>query len=274
MPGDKSNMSSQLLTTQNKRRKSGFTLIEVIVAMGIFTTVSLIAVNLFVTVSGVQKRIASTQRIQEDMRYVIEAVAQQIRLGSINYYYYMDPNLNGILLNGNACTAGVDCAIDLYPDPAASSVTTLALIDQSGSYIYFSLRSNTLQYCKKTTKLDPCGPGDWLNITPSQVSITGLRFIITPSADPFVDPGAVYTCHLPDLSCDAVSGTYQWKSYRCSGDNSPCKYYSDGGNLQPKVRIIMRSQGAVGQPRDQGKLSLETIVSTRQIMSGVINKNY
>ena len=228
------------------------TLMELIVAAGIFTTVTFIAVNLFVTASGVQKRIASTQRIQEDMRYVVEAIAQQVRLGSIDYAYYQDPNVD----------ANYADAVDLHPS-AASRPSTLALLDQSGTnFVLFSLDVDKLKYCSRPDRTSACA---WLDITPEQVSITRLEFMIMPSADPFANPSS-----LACLTVNPCAG--QCQSYRW--DNTRCEYYSDGHNFQPKVRIVMEARGSIGQPREQGNLSLETIVSTRQVQVNVINTNY
>lgn len=254
-------------------QRNGFTVIEMIVAAGIFTSAVLIAVSLFVSVSGVQKRIASTQRIQEDMRYVTEAVAQQIRLGSIHYYYYLDPNLDGSIFVGGP---GGTESIDLYPT-AAENVTTLALINQSGEYIYFDHEvvggRGILRYCQLSTEADPA-TCQWIDVTPTEVDITSMRFVITPSADPFYDPMANRAC-TTDAECLATGGPgpkpYSWESYRCDTAASRCEYFTDGGNFQPKVRIIMEAKGSVGTPKQQGHLSLETMVSTRSVEFSVLN---
>ncbi|HCJ52803.1 MAG: hypothetical protein A2898_00085 [Candidatus Kerfeldbacteria bacterium RIFCSPLOWO2_01_FULL_48_11] len=252
-----------------KNDRRGFTLLEAIVAMGIFSAAVLMAVNLFVLVSGVQRRIASNQRIQDDMRQMVESIAQNIRLGSVHYAYYRDPNLDGALC------AGPGCFIDLYPD--AAPVTTLALIDQNGTYIYIDYEitggRGTLRYCYTDSPVDPFTSGNCTNITPSQIDIKDVQFVITPSADPFFDPEYPGTCG-PSLSCNIVSnGTYQWGSHRCAGSGDPCLYYTDGGQYQPKVRMVIDVRGTSGKPREQGHLSLETIVSTRQVNFEVLNKH-
>lgn len=270
-----------LSTKQNvKSKTSGFTLIESLVALGIFTSVILIAVTIFVTVSGVQRRVASNQRIQDDMRQVFEAVAQQVRLGSVHYMYYMDPNLDGAV-----CSGGLpgQCFIDLHPT-AASPVTRLALIDQAGDFIYFNHDTSgprgILQYCKIPIDCVPgatCNPSTnctWLDITPSEVDITTLNFMIMPSADPFAGQAAGYNCGAT-LSCDAAfagSPPYHYGSHRCPlGFGTPCVYYTDGGNYQPKVRIVVEARGTSGKVKEQGHIQLETIISTRSIEAQVLN---
>ncbi|MFH1236747.1 MAG: prepilin-type N-terminal cleavage/methylation domain-containing protein, partial [Parcubacteria group bacterium] len=250
---------------------SGFTLLEAIVAMGIFSAATLMAVNLFVLVSGVQRRIASNQRIQDDMRQMVESIAQKVRLGTIHYTYYMDPDLDGV-------ETGDGNFIDLYPT-ADTPVTTLALIDQNGQYVYIDHEVGAdgrgiFRYCQLGDPIDPfagtnCG---WRNITPTQVDIEDVQFLITPSADPFLDIETSENCD-GSSSCDIASGGYQWGSHRCAAAGDPCLYYTDGGQYQPKIRMIVDVRGVSGKPREQGHLSLETIISTRQVNFEVLNKN-
>lgn len=252
-------------TTHHPR---GFTLIEVIVALGIFSTVTLIAINIFVTVTGVQKRVASTQKVQEDVRYIVEAMAQQIRLGSINYAWYANPDWD----------IGTGDALDLYPTSTPPS--TLAVIDQDGAYIYFKLDTSDpdihkVVFCKKSppTQTDACAGDDWINITPTQITVESLKFVITPSADPFplTTPTAVDCTAQGDADCLAQGPAYT--SYRCL-DSTTCRYYADGDNFQPKVRIIMSSRGVAGQALEEGFISVQTTVSTRTVENSVTNPYY
>ncbi|MFC1687770.1 type II secretion system protein J [Patescibacteria group bacterium] len=258
-----------IYSRRNRSKEKGFTLIEALVALGIFSTVILITVTIFVTVTGVQRRVASNQKIQDDMRQVFEAVAQQVRLGTIHYNYYSDPDLNG---NYNPFTA-----IDLYPT-ATDLVTTLALINQNGEYVYFDHDSTggrgILRYCKLPDASNPA-TCTWLDITPSQVDISHIQFLISPSADPFYDPMQKVNC-VVDADCVTTNGSYVWTSYRCDPTfvpNGRCEYYTDGGNYQPKVRIVIEARGISGKVSEQGHIQLETIISTRSVESKVLNDN-
>jgi len=222
---------------------SGFTLIEMIIALSIFVLIVLIVGNIFVVINHSQRRVANMQKLQDDVRYSVEAMAQEIRLGRINYDYYVGES------------------IDLHP---ASAITEypLAVINQSGEFIYYRKNVNNLEYCKNDI---PAECTDWQVVTPRGVTVEELRFIITPSADPFTDSSGL-VC----LSVNPCSG--QCSSYRWDGGR--CEYFSDGGNFQPKVRIIMKSEGTGDYISGGIRIVMQTAVSSRLINSKVQNLFY
>jgi len=239
----------------NKLKKiksgAGFTLIEMIVVVGIFTTVVLIALNLYLTIANIQKRVLSLQKIQEDIRFAVESMAQQIRLSKINYSYY------------------VAKPIGLYP--GAATVDTLALLNQTGDKVFFRLNNNKLEYQScPSTDTDPatiCDETDypWQDVTPAEVKIKNLEFFITPSADPFSMPAGVLN-DCPNTACPA--------GYQCDVNINKCQYFTDGGNFQPKVRIIMATEGVSTQQKERASINIQTTVTSRIAESTVVNDNF
>ena len=67
--------------TKNK----GFTLVEVLVAMGIFAMVSVIISSISLNVNNLQQNTANYQRLQNDGRYMIEKLAREIRARELIY---------------------------------------------------------------------------------------------------------------------------------------------------------------------------------------------
>ncbi|MBI5765715.1 prepilin-type N-terminal cleavage/methylation domain-containing protein [Candidatus Falkowbacteria bacterium] len=65
--------------------KSGFTLVEVLVAMGIFAVVSVIISSISLNVNNLQQNTANYQRLQNDGRYIIEKLAREIRGREVRY---------------------------------------------------------------------------------------------------------------------------------------------------------------------------------------------
>lgn len=57
----------------------GFTLMEVVIAIGIFSIVSLVVSSIFMNVNNLQRTTANYQRLQNDGRYMIEKMAREIR---------------------------------------------------------------------------------------------------------------------------------------------------------------------------------------------------
>jgi len=229
--------------------KKAFTLIETLITLALFSVVALIATNIYVSVTYVQTRVASLQKIQEDIRYVMESMAQSVRLGIINYDYYIDPDGNG----------NYDDTINLLDQP-----DILALRDQTGDYNFYRKSGDLLQFCTGT--LSDCGStsNNWQDITPKGVKVDDLSFVITPSADPFTSLASTPTCL---GSCSA-----QYLSYNCV--SGQCQYETDGHKFQPKVKIILKTESSGERIAEKASMLLQTIVSTRIPQFEVKNLNY
>ena len=62
-------------------KESGLTLIELIVAIGIFGLVVTMTVNIFVVALVSQRRIISLRNIEDNARFALESMAREIRTG-------------------------------------------------------------------------------------------------------------------------------------------------------------------------------------------------
>ncbi|MFH0856366.1 MAG: type II secretion system protein [bacterium] len=71
-----------------KNNESGFTLMELIVVLGVFTISTLMITEIFMIFNRSQRKILERQRLQNDINYTVEMMARSIRLGSINYVNY------------------------------------------------------------------------------------------------------------------------------------------------------------------------------------------
>jgi len=68
--------------TGNKQTK-GFTLVELIVGVAIFSLVILIAVSLLTTALRVQRKSIAIQNVQDNSRYLMGFIAKEIRMSEI-----------------------------------------------------------------------------------------------------------------------------------------------------------------------------------------------
>lgn len=244
---------------RNKYR-NGFTLIEMIIAISIFSLTVLVATNIYVLVNNTQRKTLAAQKVMGDIRYIFEAMSQEVRLGKIDYAYYQDPNGDGNYAD----------AIDLHPQ-AASHPTVLALTNQVNQKVFYRYSGTGIQYCELVAAGDcdlAIGPG-WQNVTPAGVEVQNLEFAISPSADPFTERDPVSCSVGGNSDCQAAGEL----SYRC-GAGSVCRYFSDGNNFQPKVLITMRSRAASATIAEQSRITMQTTVSTRQITGQAQNLNY
>ncbi len=141
--------------------KKGFTLIETVIVLGIFSIATTYAISIFIQSNTVQKRTANIQRSTSDARYVLEVMAREFRMGTVDYDYY----------DGGSIPVPVD---------------TLALRDENNSPVIFKKMNSSgreaIQVCYDS---EECVSGQWLDITPSTVKVDRLAFYISPNEDPF-----------------------------------------------------------------------------------------
>lgn len=64
-------------------RDSGFTLVELVVAMGVFATVVTAVSSIFVSTVGSQRKNVNQQEVLENARYVLETISRSIRQSTI-----------------------------------------------------------------------------------------------------------------------------------------------------------------------------------------------
>lgn len=161
-------------TPATRRADAGFTLVELLVVMAIFSTVVVMASDIFMLASRSQRKLFGAERVQSDARYTLEAISREVRTGSIDYDYYAS--------RGTAVGT---------PD------AELALRDSTDTAIRFRLSTSASQCADPT--VSPCllvrvGSNPEQPITPRNVAVLSAKFYISPASDP--------------SAFDASSGTY------------------------------------------------------------------
>lgn len=63
--------------------KNGFTLLEMIVAIGIFSIAVLFSVSSFLSLQSAEKKIQSSVNVQNNLRFAMEIMAKEIRTGEL-----------------------------------------------------------------------------------------------------------------------------------------------------------------------------------------------
>lgn len=142
-------------------KKNGFTLVEMMIVLAIFSVATVVIVDIFMMASRAERRTLAIQKIQSDARYSLEAMSREIKMDMIDYAYY-----GGTILN-------------LPSD-------VLALRDADDNQIIFKKSSDN---CPSGTtnclvvSLD--GGAVWESITVPGINVLDLKFYIDPAVDPF-----------------------------------------------------------------------------------------
>jgi len=147
--------------------KKGFTLIEMLVVLAIFSTFVIVAADLFLTVNRVQRETQVSERVLSESRFILETIARDVRAGRIDYKEFGNP-----------------------ADPED------AIVNPSDEIIYINSASERVRIKKSTNFCPssismPCviisrnNGANWASMTPLGVKVIDLKFIVQPDQDPF-----------------------------------------------------------------------------------------
>ena len=147
-----------MLTKSIQNNISGFTLIEVVVAIAIFVTAMGAVSTIFMYANKSQRVTEAVSEVQSDARFAMEVMAQQIRRGSIDY---ASSQYNG--------------SIDSNPQDV------LVLRDSANNQVWF--RRFVLEG-RGIAQISEDGSA-WYDLTPPDITVNLLKFYLSPSTNPF-----------------------------------------------------------------------------------------
>ncbi|MBU4141964.1 prepilin-type N-terminal cleavage/methylation domain-containing protein, partial [Patescibacteria group bacterium] len=140
------------------QNEKGISLVELVVAVSIFSLVMIAATGIFISAIKAQKAIIAKQNVANNMRYAMEFMAKEIRMAQVDN---TDPTLTFNDGAGNPFNNGDD--------------STISFFISSGNQIKYSLFGNKILRTNLTTA-DTAD--DDQSISSNEVSITGLNFKI------------------------------------------------------------------------------------------------
>lgn len=91
----------------NKTNKRGYTIVEFLVAMFVFTVVIIVVLGLLSVAIKWQRRTLAQQNIQENARYLLEFMAKEIRMSAITSSDGMSGNLSLVRSDGDSVTYSI-----------------------------------------------------------------------------------------------------------------------------------------------------------------------
>ena len=206
----------------------GFTLIEMLVAIFVFVVVVVAVLDLFMIAQRAQRTAASLENLQDDMRFSLNRIADEVRDVSIDYAEYAK---SGIPIDP---IAGNDELI-IHTFDGASMHFKVGKADGGECLNSGDTATLETQRCLLIKENANAPAGDpasqWHSMTANGVSVDELKFYITPTTDPF--------------------------EY-----NETAKQYDS--NLQPRVRIVLTGSSKIQQSDTRVSIPLQTLISTRE----------
>jgi prepilin-type N-terminal cleavage/methylation domain-containing protein len=147
------------------KQARGVSLVELIVAIAIFSFLILVSAQIFKMVVDGQRNAVSAQNIQENIRYAMEKMSKEIRMAQIS-------NL----------PANQECVSIFLP--SATAVYKVFNTTNGGATIYFKNKDNNCvayylenNRLKVTVGLGASSITDF--VTPSKIEVSNLKFNVT-----------------------------------------------------------------------------------------------
>jgi len=136
--------------------KKGFTLVEIIVAMGIFAAVALMAVGSLLQLVDAQRKAFSIQGTFDNLRFSLETIIKDLRTGGVYH-----------------CGTAVPLTMPLDCDIAAGGANSITYTNSAGNLVTYQLNAGRLEKLISGSSIG--------FFTPADVKITRLSFYVVGS---------------------------------------------------------------------------------------------
>ncbi len=152
---------------QNNNRRlnsvSGFTLIEMLVAVGIFMSIMTIAVGSLISIIGANKKAQSIKTTTDSVTFAMESISRDMRMGT-NYKCLLPDNT----FSNKNCPLDTGSAAVQYTNNSGAAIT----------YAFNNKKDPTKGILTKTDcSISPCNTADLIS-QGSGVNITNMTFYV------------------------------------------------------------------------------------------------
>ncbi|OGF83183.1 hypothetical protein A3B18_00530 [Candidatus Giovannonibacteria bacterium RIFCSPLOWO2_01_FULL_46_13] len=154
--------------------QKGFTLLELMVAVGLFTVAIFMIMVILFAITNAQRKVVNIQNSQDNLRFAFEAMIKEIRTGREFHC-----GATGVLSLPQNCT---------FASSGDTSFTFLNSAGQRVTYrLYYNNNADAYQLVKSSNGTLPCDgdTGDVIDcqrITATQVNVSRLRFYVDGTA--------------------------------------------------------------------------------------------
>ena len=143
-----------------RSRTAGISLIETLVALALFSIVSVISISTLLSLVDANRKAQSLKSVMTNLNFALDGMVRTIATGR---HYFCHDSINPTSQQVQDC-----------PDGAQR----LILTDDTPERVGYRLNGSTIE------RQLPFGTGTWMPLTASEVAITDMQFYVTGS-----DPG-------------------------------------------------------------------------------------
>ncbi|MDD2646396.1 MAG: prepilin-type N-terminal cleavage/methylation domain-containing protein [Patescibacteria group bacterium] len=165
------------MSLKNKLHRRGFSLLELIVSVGLISIIIVVATGIYIYAIGSQQKSSVNADLQQDGQNLLSKITKDIRDKRINYSYY---------------TAGVDTpedALALINDNDSSSANYIYTV------YYFNAFSKRAERCESVGNATYCDSVsvNFEPVTMLDIQVEKLNFYIDPTTNPYTAGATTFT---------------------------------------------------------------------------------
>jgi len=238
------------------RRQAGFTLMELVVVLALFSIVGLVIIDVFLLSMRSQRQVSARQETLADLRYIVETISQKIKSAEIDYSHSY--NLDG--------DEGID-----------GSEEELHLVDMDGNSFSYYVSSEKVKFLVNGQESDLTNP--------EEVEVVSFNFFISPKTSPFLDercndallpsgcqPAASFcTVNEPDNEFKAgfcvCEQDLDCLTQHCNKEewepDNPDVGICLPFDIQPRVTFVLGLESVAKREQERKRIYLQTTVSSR-----------
>lgn len=153
-----------------RNNERGFTLVEMIVSIGLFAVVMLVSVGALLSLTGANRKAQALQSVMNNLNIALDGMVRNIRMGT--NYQCSGPAAQGWQ---NCPNGDTTIAFKPYCDPTTCNAQTL----QNWEYKFIASSGNVHGYIERSED----GGTTWTQLTAPEVSIQSVEFYVV-GADP------------------------------------------------------------------------------------------
>jgi type II secretion system protein J len=167
----------------------GFTLVEVLVSLSIFTFVTTAAVGVLLVMIDANRKSQNTQIAMTNLSFALDSMTRDIRTGTSYYCANNTTDVDSAADSFFSVTQDNDCSGGNQAfafTESGQSLTSGCSVGANDRRVGFRLNNGVIERSL-------CGIPDWQTLTSSEVTISTLDFVVTgsDSSSPDTDPPLV-----------------------------------------------------------------------------------
>lgn len=152
----------------HKNKKSGFTIIETMIAVSVFVVVIMMGMGALLNANLLHQKSRDMRSIMDSLSFAMEEISRNLRTG---YNYHCITNVNS-LTNIDIVSDGQDC------EGIAFEYQYGDTSDPDDQWIYEAVSDGTISFIRKSTMGAGTSAADWMQLTPDEVVIDSATFSI------------------------------------------------------------------------------------------------